>query len=117
MKNIESLVQALRYPEMEVYYHGDVREDAAELLDGECSLDAWKDACEEMASLYPAEDFLSEVRDDVYDLLQKGVLKEQMIEGLKKISQKLEDIEMEEFQAGETGRAELRKLLKKQKAH
>lgn len=113
MIDIPSLTLALRQPEMEVYYHGDWRNDAADLLEGESCLEAWKITCEEMATYYPEEDFLTDVRDKVADLLCKGVLKEDMIEGLKLISVMLEDTEMMVFQAGETGRAELRNMLNK----
>ncbi|EOV8094102.1 hypothetical protein ACOKWN_003874 [Vibrio parahaemolyticus] len=116
MYNIERLVDALRNPAMEVYYHGDVRQDAAELLDGESSIEQWRETCDELTSYYAQEDFLSGARDLVADLLEKGVRKDKMIEDLKRLSNMLEQIEMEEFQAGESGRALFRRMANKGEA-
>ncbi|ELA6946600.1 hypothetical protein RBG11_004203 [Vibrio parahaemolyticus] len=113
MDNIERLVDALRNPAMEIYYHGDVRQDAAELLSGESSIEQWRETCDEMTTYFAKEDFLCDARDLVADLLEKGVRKDNMIEGLKRLSNMLEQIEMEEFQAGESGRALFRRMVNK----
>lgn len=109
----DKLITALRYEGTRHLYMGDLFADSAEALesfgDRNQIAEEFKDTLfAEMASQFPAEDFLVEVISEIQNI--KKLKKSEMIESLTHVCEMLEDIQQTQLYATEYGKSVLKGL-------
>ncbi len=108
----QSLIDHFRYGVP--YYRGDVNRDVAETLENlvePLEVEKFKDHVRsECLSQLPKEDFLCEIIDALGAITDGSVKKADMIDKIKHVMERLEDIQQCQLYASEHARAELRNL-------
>lgn len=106
------LQDVLRYPEYSVYYHGDILQDAAKVVDEHVFEADMKLTLNEIMGQFPEEDEMVEILDLLRDALA-AKKKSDILEAVEKATTMLEQKQFQLYQQAEYARDEYKNYFTK----